>query len=105
MQLVNRTVSFSQKRGDGPTQRSESSDELEHDRLPLPTAGLHQDGEVANLVGNLVKEDRDGGEVTDRVAAEKRRPDGQPVGEVVSEVGGQVQVRGYLDVLRRYRSF
>jgi hypothetical protein len=23
----------------------------------------------------------------------------------VSEVGGQVQVRGYLDVLRRYRSF
>lgn len=47
---------------------------------------------------DLVQQDSDGGDGAHCWTDQKRRPHGQAVGEIVDEVGCQVQVTRHLDV-------
>lgn len=66
--------------------------------LPLGAARLDEDGEVSDLMGDLVQQDGEGGYRADRGTDQEGRPHGQAVGEIMDEVGRQVQVTGHLDV-------
>lgn len=77
---------------------SASGDGGEPSYLPLGAAGLDEDGEVSDLVRHLVQQDGEGGDGAHGGAHQEGRPHGQAVGEVVDEVGGQVEVARHLDV-------
>lgn len=88
--------------GDGPSHQPRS------DRFPpafthlsLGAARLDEDGEVSDLVRDLVQQDGKRGYRADRRAYQEGRAHGQAIGEVVDEVGRQVQVTRHLDVTLR----
>lgn len=66
--------------------------------LSLSAARLDEDGEVSNLMWDLVEQDGEGGDGADGGAHQEGRPHGQAVGEVVDEVRCQVEVARHLDV-------
>ena len=79
----------------GPNSRPE----LEKHSPSLREAGLDQDGEVSDLVGDLVDEDGEGGDKPHPPAGQVGGTDGQPIREVVGEVCGKVEVGGDFDGL------
>lgn len=64
----------------------------------LGAARLHEDGEITDLVGNLVEKDGDGGDDAQGVPTQEGCSDSQTVREIVCKIRSQVQVAGYLDV-------
>lgn len=69
--------------------------------LSLGAARLDQDGEVSDLVRDLVQQDGEGGDGAHSWTHQEGGADRQTVGEVVREVGRQVQVTRHLDVCMR----
>lgn len=69
--------------------------------LSLGAARLDEDGEVSDLVRDLMQQDGEGGDGADRRTNQEGRSDRQAVSEVMREVGCQVQVPGHLDVCSR----
>ena len=70
---------------------AEGSQDLRGNGLLFAEASLDQDGKVANLVWDLMEEDRNCGRNSELVACHERRGDGHAISEVVGRVGNQVE--------------
>ena len=81
-----------------PTEGSDRRDQLQRHCLFLGVARLDEDGKVSDLVRDLVQEDCDGRDDTDIAPGQIRGSDGKTIGEIVGEIGGQIEVPGHLDV-------
>ena len=77
---------------------SNGSDQLHHDGLHRFHSGLDEDGVIADLVRNFVKQDGQGGDLAHALASQEGRSDCQAVGKVVEGVGEQVEVAGDFDL-------
>lgn len=85
-----------------PSHGPHGSPQLEKHGLLLGEPRLHQDGEVANLVGHLVEQDGQGGDEPHLPPGKVGGADGESVSEVVRKVGREVEVGGHLDGLGRW---
>lgn len=65
--------------------------------FPLGEARLDEEGKVAHLVGDLVEEDGHGGRRAECRGRVERRGQGEAVGDVVREIGNQVEETRELD--------
>merc|ERR1719150_3392501 len=73
--------------------------ELKHDRLAARDPGLDEDGEVSDLVRDLVEEDGEGGDHAHALPGQEARAHRQSVSEVVEAVRREVEVTSNLDLL------
>lgn len=80
-------------------QSADRRDQLQGHGFRFRAAGLDKNGEVADLVRHLVKQNGQRGDDADAVAGQVGRADRQAVGEVVCEISGQVQVAGHFDFI------
>lgn len=74
-----------------PSECTDGSDQLCHDGLSDCEPRLYEDGEITNLVGDLVDQNSEGSTETDIDADEVGGREGHAVSEVVSEVAQKIQ--------------
>ena len=84
---------------EGARDGSHSRQQLQAHGLPPGTAGLDQDGKVADFVGHLVEEDRSRRHDPDRGSRQVGCSDREAVRKVVSKIGRKVQVPRDTDLL------
>lgn len=78
-------------------ERTKRSDELRPHGHLLAEAGLDEQREIADLVRDLVEEDGDGGGGAEGGGGVEGGGEGEAVGDVVREVGEEVEVGGESD--------
>jgi hypothetical protein len=74
------------------------------ENLLLAAAALDEDRKVANLVGDLMQQNREHRDPCQALPGKEGRSNRKAIGEVVGGVGSKVQVAGHLHVRKRWLS-